>query len=67
MRTLQTAAAIAKEIGHEQIVTNYRVAEYLTQKLFPKGSPIGNLTIDKAGEDLSQLENEWLYGVKVDH
>jgi len=37
LRTLETAAAIAHELGVNEITTNYRVFEWLKKDFFPEG------------------------------
>lgn len=45
LRSLQTAAAIATEIGIDQISVNYSYSEWLKSKWYPDGDPCDKLTI----------------------
>ena len=42
LRTLETATAIAKELGVQEININYHVFEWLSEDIFPEGCPVDN-------------------------
>ena len=46
LRTMQTAAAIAKQIGLPEVRVNYRYCEWLKHTFFENGNPIGSLYLD---------------------
>ena len=62
---METAAAIAKEIGIQEISVNYKFAEWLKWKFYPKGSPIQGLIINKS--DAKEYSKKWLSGINVNH
>jgi len=47
LRTLETAAAIAHELGVNEITTNYRVFEWLKDEFFPEGCPVDDMLFVK--------------------
>lgn len=65
LRALETAAAIAKEIGVNQINTNYLYCEWLKKQFFPDGSPLENLEICQMAPD--DYSNTYMQGVNVLH
>ena len=65
LRCMETAAAIAKEIGIDEINVNYRYSEWLKKKFFPYGSPIPGLIINNSLE--ADFIKEWLQGIKISH
>ena len=44
---METAAAIAREVGVKTVELNYQCAEWLCQRLFPDGCPLGRLEVLK--------------------
>ena len=48
LRTLETAAAIAHELGINEIRTNYRCFEWLKQEFFENGSPADDILFSEA-------------------
>ena len=47
VRSMQTAAAIAKEIGVKEIQANFQYCEWLKTNYFPDDDPLDKLTISK--------------------
>jgi len=47
LRTLETAAAIAAELGVGEVTVNYRVFEWLKQEFFPEGCPCEHMLFAK--------------------
>ena len=47
IRCMETAAAIAKEIGIKRVKINYRCAEWLSDRLYPDGTPLNKLEISE--------------------
>lgn len=46
LRCLQTASAIAKKININTIYINYLACEWLKDKFYPAGNPLGNLLVE---------------------
>ena len=44
---MQTAAAIAKEVGVKEIQANFQYCEWLKTNYFPDDDPLDKLTISK--------------------
>jgi broad specificity phosphatase PhoE len=64
IRTLQTAAAIAKQMGVTKIHVNYHYSEKLSEDLFPHGNPVGSLLIDQL--PATTIKDRFLHGVELD-
>jgi broad specificity phosphatase PhoE len=64
IRTLQTAAVIAKQVGIPQVRVNFKYAEWMKGKFFPHGNPIGKLHIEQT--PLEELKSKYLYGIDLD-
>ena len=47
LRTLETAAAIAHELGICEITINYRVFEWMKEEFFPEGCPVDDIFFGK--------------------
>ena len=46
LRTLETAAAIAHELGIGEIRVNYRLFEWLKPEFFPDGCPVDSICLN---------------------
>lgn len=64
IRTLQTAAAIAQQIGVPQIRVNYNYSEWMKGKFFPEGNPIGKLYVETLPIEL--IRERFLDGIDLD-
>ena len=65
LRCMETAAAIAKELGLPEVDVNYRCAEWLKLKFFPHGTPVPDLEINKCQE--AEYSEKWLQGIRFKH
>jgi hypothetical protein len=61
---MQTAAAIAKQIGLPEVRVNYRYSEWLKHTFFDCGNPIGKLILDQLGP--KTVSERFLQGVQLD-
>ena len=58
LRCMETAAAIAKELGLPEVNVNYRCAEWLKKKFFPCGTPVPDLVINNNNE--KEFSQKWM-------
>ena len=65
LRTLETAAGIAHELGVNEITTNYLVGEWLSDHLFPDGQPIDAIHINS--DEASVLKMFAAKGITIHH
>ena len=55
---METAAAIAKELGVCEVKVNYRWGEWLYYRSFPEGTPVPDLIINNTDEE--EFSQVWM-------
>ena len=65
LRTMETAAAIAIELGVPEITVNYRCGEWMKQQIFPDGSPMKSITLSDL--ETNQISEKFLKSIQIDH